>query len=147
MLPSGHGKPGGSTARLSGVRGPAVIGCPVVAPRTACGRSRAAGGSTSAVGQPMGGAVEARWKTGAEKGQVRWPQSTPRPGGSTTCRAGIETWTAGSRLRNQLVDFVARGPLNRAGMRSEVSLFASLADFAAAGMELSASGGTGAGAG
>jgi len=43
------------------------------------------------------------------------------------------------------VDFVARGPSDRAGMRGEVPPLASLADSAAIGVEVPASGGTGAG--
>ncbi len=58
-----------------------------------------------------------------------------------------EARAASLGIRNQSVDFVARGPPDRAGMRGEVSPIASLADSAATGLELPASGRTGAGTG
>ncbi len=60
MLLSGHGKPGGSAARFSEVGGAAVVRGSAVAPRSASSRSGPAGGSASAVGQPLGRTTKAR---------------------------------------------------------------------------------------
>jgi hypothetical protein len=146
VLLCGHGKPGGSKTRFSEVGRTAAVRGAAVAPRSTSGRSGAPGGSASAVGQSLGRTTEAGWCTGFETGRTRRAQSAFTSGRFTADRAWVETWAAGPGLRNQLVDFVARGPLDRAGMRGEVPPVASLADSAATGMELPASGGTGVGA-
>ena len=74
MLLSGHGKPCGSTARLSEVRGAAAVGGSAVAARNPSGRSGEAGGSASAVGESVGRAVEARRSASAEEGRTRRAQ-------------------------------------------------------------------------
>ena len=146
MLLSGHGKPGGSAARLSEVRTTAAVRSAAVAARNTSGGSGAAGGSASAVGQSLGGAAQARWSPGAEEVRARGAPRPLTPRRSAAHRAWVETRTAGAGLRDQLVDFLAGGPSDRAGMRDQVPPLASLADPAATGMELPASGGTGAGA-
>src|SRR5579859_7840313 len=145
MLRSGHGKPGGGAARFSEVRGAAVVGGSAVTSRSASSRSGTAGGRASAVGQPLGSTTEARRAAGAEAGGACRAQSALTPGRLTAHRAWVETWAAGSGLRNRPVDLVARGPSDRAGMRGEVPPLAGLADFAATGLELPASGRTCAG--
>src|SRR5208282_5771497 len=118
----------------------------VVASGSASCRSRSSGGSTPAIGESLGGATEGGRDTGFEKGWARGRARPLTPRRSAAHGGWLETRTAGAGLRNQFVDFVARGPLDRAGMRSEVSPFASLANSAAIGMELPASSGACAGA-
>src|SRR5882762_3169994 len=140
MLLSGHGKPCGSAARLSEVRGAAAVRGSTVAPRSASGGSGPAGRGAPAVGQSLGRTTEAGRGTRLETSRTRRTQSAITPGGFTTHRAWVETRPGGAGLRNQLVDFGARGPSDRAGMRCEVPSLAGLADSAATGMELPASG-------
>ena len=75
MLRSGHGKPGGSAARFSEVGGAAVVRGSAVTSRSASSRSGPAGGSASAVGEPLGSTTEARRTAGAEAGRARRAQS------------------------------------------------------------------------
>src|SRR5437660_3628861 len=146
MLLSGHGKPGGSTARLSEVGTTAAVRSAAVAARNPSGGSGAAGGSASAVGQSLGGAVGARWRPRVEESRARGAARSLMPGRSAAHRAWVETGTAGTGLRNQFVDLVAGGRSDRAGMRGQVPPLASLANSAATGMELPTSCRTSAGA-
>ena len=109
------------------------MGGAVVAPGSASCRSRATGGRASAVGEPLGGAIEARRSASPEAGRPRWAARPLAPRGPAAHREGTQAWAAGFGLRNQPLDFVARGPLDGTGMWSEVSPFASLAHSSATG--------------
>src|SRR5208283_851631 len=146
MLGSGHGKPCGSTARFTEVGGAAVVGSSAVTPRSTSGGSGPAGRGASPIGQSLGAAAGAGRSAGAQAGGACRAQSALTPGRLTTYRAWSETRTADPGVRNQPVDLVARGPSDRAGMWGEVPPLASLADSAATGLELPASGGAGLGA-
>src|SRR5271157_2698979 len=98
MIPSGDGKSGGSTARLSEVGGAALVGSSAVAPRSASGGSGAAGRRASAIGESLGRATEAGRATGFEEG---WARRTPRPLAprrSAAHRAWVETRAPGAGL-------------------------------------------------
>ena len=95
-----------------------------------------------------------RWAEQLKQGGVRALKKAGHAGRKARLRPedlrrierGLKRGPQASGVRNQSVDFVARGPPDRAGMRGEVSPLASLADSAATGMELPASGRTCAGA-
>src|SRR5215469_5613795 len=94
----------------------------------------------------MGGATEAGRSTGSQKSGTRGAASAFMSRGPATDREGAEARTRGAGLRDWPVDFVARSAPDRARVRGEVPSRPGVADSAPVGVELPASGGTGAGA-
>jgi hypothetical protein len=146
MLLSGHGKPSGSTERFRGVRRSAFASCATAARRSSSGRSGAGGGRTSAVRQSLGGATATGWNPSAEESRACGAASAFASRRPAPDRERSEARTGGARLRHRSLDFVAGSAPDRAGMRGEISPRAGVAHPAPVGMELPASGGTGAGA-
>jgi len=146
VLLSGHGKPGGSTKRLRRVRRAAFAGRATAARRRSSGGGGTAGGRASAISQSLGDATAARRNASAEESSACGAASAFASGRPAPDREGVEARTGGTGLCHQFVDGVARSPLDRAGMRGEISSRAGVADSAPVGVELPAAGGTGAGA-
>jgi transposase len=120
VLLCGHGKPGGSKTRFSEVGRTAAVRGAVVAPRSTSGRSGAAGGVHRQSVSRWAEQLKPRWCTGFEEGRARRAQSARRPEDLRRIERGTEARAASVGLRNQSVDRVARGALDRAGMRGEV---------------------------
>src|SRR5437667_5887227 len=147
MLPLAHGESGGSTTGLSGVGAAALTGGAVAEAGSPSVRSGTASRGPSAVGQPLGPtAGGSRAVRFAESG-ARRTQTSAGCGRSEEDRARAEARAGSNGLRNRFVDGVAGGAPDRGRMRSPLPCLAGLAHPAAAGMELSASHGAGAGAG
>src|ERR1700721_1415353 len=146
MLSSEHGKPKRSTERLPKIGRAPLPRRQAAAAESSSGRSGPAGRGASAVGGPRGPpACRGRTK-GAEESRTRRAQAAPEDSRSAAHRACSEARATSARVWNRFVDLGACGAPDRGRMRCSLPSVAGVADSAAAGMELPASGGTRSGA-
>ena len=141
MLCSEHGKPKRCTERLPKVGTAALPRRQAAAAGSSAGGSGPAGRGTSAVGGSLGPAACRGWTKVAEESWTCRAQAALEGSRPAADRARPEAWPTSLGIRDRFVDLLACGTPDRERVRGPLPSFASLADSAAAGMELPAAGG------